>query len=165
MTAIQNRVQHTGQSVNKKDSLHCTAPVLQQELSGSVASRSVGAIIKEAREDAGLSQYDLADRTNLSRSTIAAIETDVPGTVKLATILVIAEVLNINLATFAAKHSSEIEATLDEFLNNKLAGEVPPDERALLLTFGMSLAPRRAATVKTYMHALDAIRASSKKEK
>ncbi|MEX2805006.1 helix-turn-helix transcriptional regulator [Streptococcus sp. H31] len=56
--------------------------------------------LKEAREKSGLSQEELAERSQVSRTTISLLENGKETTVKLRTLQRLAVVLNIALSDF-----------------------------------------------------------------
>ena len=56
--------------------------------------------LKEAREKSGLSQEELAEKSQVSRTTISLLENGKETTVKLRTLQRLAVVLNITLSEF-----------------------------------------------------------------
>jgi transcriptional regulator with XRE-family HTH domain len=162
---MQNLVQHTRQFVKTDCLSHYAATISEVALSEGMPRKSIGAVLKEKREAAGISQYDLADRTGLSRGTIAAIETDVPKAVKDTTLRALANALGMKLDEFYMDEpmpNIERPATLAEFLASSAGKDASPKEIAQLEALPKSLAPGVHLTFKSYGYYLDMLRSIEK---
>jgi transcriptional regulator with XRE-family HTH domain len=115
------------------------------------------------RVAAGLSQHQLARLAKCSRGTIAAIETDVPKTVKFATLQGIAAALNTTpdeLARHGAIAEGRVEYredALETFLQS-LGDSVTEEDKSDLRHIVKRMRMDKPPTPSTYLHLLEAAR-------
>ncbi len=103
-------------------------------------AESIGRRIQEAREEAGLSQEELASKIGITQSALSNYELG-KRRLHVANLQKIAAALNRSLNCFfepddksaAVNRGRSSDGTLEEI--TRLAGEMPPDEREFLLDY------------------------------
>lgn len=121
-------------------------------------------VLKEARERTGLSQYDLEDKSGVSRATIANIERGETGDVKLSTLDRLAGALGIGIRDLIPCGVTPIAPLIDKFLASDYGQDARPTEDEI--AWLRALAPIEwlggEPTEKTIDRLLDALRSSQR---
>jgi len=78
--------------------------------------------LKQAREDAGLTQQELADRAGLNRLTVSRMENLANGDMSVSAVLRLFDAAGYDLKVVKAGHLR----TLEDILAEQRSGEEPP---------------------------------------
>lgn len=77
----------------------------------------VGAMLRDARREAGLSQQELADRAGVARSTLARMETLARGDMSVSALARLLEAAGYDLRTVKRGHRRTLDDVLTEQRN------------------------------------------------
>lgn len=149
-------VQWTRQKIKKKSTGNCADRKSGRRVECGMKSGELKHRLTAARKTAGLSQYELATKSGVSRGTIAAIETGVHKTVKLDTIKALARAMGIPVEALVGEEKPLADdAALREFLASPSAQDITPWETRCLRDLR---ACGKRPTVTTYYIALQMLR-------
>lgn len=128
---------------------------------------SLAEVLKEARKRSGLSQYDLEERSGVSRQTITDIERGETDNVKLSTLERLAKALDVGIRDLIPSGVTPIGPLIDRFLASDYGRDAKPseDEVAWLRALPPIEWGGGEPTEKTIDRLLDALRSSRARQR